>query len=153
MSEWIDWKGDRDDWLDYRPGDKHLRYWQQRLNGVQSYVYAIQGYPATPVKFGVATDVRKRIAGLQTGSWQPLRLLFVVPGDRELEAELHARMLASDRACRAYGEWFYGEPVTDTLALMVSLADQMKSAYDGSGVAPGFTDFPPFDIASTESGP
>jgi hypothetical protein len=144
MGELIDWQ-DEHGWPGPGPGEKHLRYWQRRLKGIMSYVYAIQGWPGTPVKFGVAADVRKRMAGLQTGNWQPLRLLFVVPGDRELESELHARMIRADPASRAHGEWFFGDPVTATLALMVALSDRMKAAHQDSATVPHFTNFAPFD--------
>lgn len=65
-----------------------------------SYVYFIQG--AKHVKIGFATDPLKRFGELQVSHFEQLRLVAVVPGDRDLEKRLHAHF--RDQAVR--GEWF-----------------------------------------------
>lgn len=55
-----------------------------------------------PIKIGCATDVRARIALLQTGCPYPLWLMGYVHGGRDLEQQLHRKY--ADRRMR--GEWF-----------------------------------------------
>lgn len=69
--------------------------------GADSYVYFIQC--GGLVKIGVATDVRGRLATLQTGNPAELRLLLCIPGDKNLENELHARFYAYS----VEREWFH----------------------------------------------
>lgn len=45
-------------------------------------VYFVQAGEAGPVKIGWATDPRARIADLQTGHYEPLRLIRIIEGDR-----------------------------------------------------------------------
>lgn len=47
-------------------------------------------------------DADQRIADLQTGSADPIRLLLEIPGTPVLERELHARFAHH----RLKGEWF-----------------------------------------------
>lgn len=54
------------------------------------------------VKIGWSTKVSTRIAQLQTGSPDPIRLLATTPGGRKLERQLHERFAAA----RVAGEWF-----------------------------------------------
>jgi hypothetical protein len=54
------------------------------------------------IKIGVATSAPHRLKKLQCGTGERLCLLATVPGDHELEAELHRRF-AGDRV---RGEWF-----------------------------------------------
>jgi hypothetical protein len=65
-------------------------------------VYFVQSGAAGPIKIGWAASVRKRLALLQIGNPETLRLLAVAPGDAELEALLHLRF--GDHRIR--GEWF-----------------------------------------------
>lgn len=67
-----------------------------------SFVYFIEATGLDRVKVGVARDPRKRLAELQVGSAVELRLIKAVPGDREIEYELHRRW----REHRTIGEWF-----------------------------------------------
>ncbi len=64
------------------------------------FTYFIQGHPLTPVKIGRARNVASRLASLQTGTPNELRVLLTLEGDRE--AELHAMF----SAWRTRGEWF-----------------------------------------------
>ena len=76
-------------------------------DGRSSVVYFIQsGGDSGKIKIGVSRGVRSRLAALQTSSGEPLRLLATVPGDRELERELHRKFAAHRRS----GEWFDAAP-------------------------------------------
>ncbi|NIA72299.1 hypothetical protein HBA54_27285 [Pelagibius litoralis] len=70
-------------------------------------VYFAQAGDAGPIKIGFASDVEKRLAGLQTGNPEPIRLLNIVPdGTRSLEARIHAKFGEH----RLRGEWFRPAP-------------------------------------------
>jgi hypothetical protein len=61
------------------------------------------------VKVGYTSDLQRRMMTLATASSVPLKLIGVVPGNRKLEALLHAQ-LDKDRL---HGEWFRTEPALD----------------------------------------
>jgi hypothetical protein len=122
-----------------RSADDQLTWWQSEL-AEPSFVYVIQGDDPA-IKVGYAVLVPDRVAGLQTGNPQILRLLEVVPGDRRLEWNLHRRLAAS----RVHGEWFDGPDVPPFLAYLGDLARAMAAAYDGSGRPPRYTDFDTFE--------
>lgn len=72
-----------------------------------SYVYFVQAGDIGPVKIGVASNPKKRLAQMQTSCPVPLRLLFFEDMRRrerafEVEAILHHALAAS----RQHGEWF-----------------------------------------------
>lgn len=72
-----------------------------------SRVYFIQSGHAGPIKIGYSTNpVQQRLAALQTGHPEPLRVLAEVEGDRSVEADLHQRF----RRHRMKGEWFRPDP-------------------------------------------
>ena len=58
------------------------------------------------VKIGVSANPRGRIASIQTGNPDPIEVLGVVPGDRELEKELHREFAPLHHR----GEWFRDDP-------------------------------------------
>ncbi len=63
--------------------------------------YVIQAVSGGPIKIGrTASDPKKRLRELQTGSPEPLRIVHVFDGDHE--RELHDRL----SAYRLHGEWF-----------------------------------------------
>ena len=64
------------------------------------WVYLIGGGWAA--KVGHARNPRKRLALLQTGSPEPLKLLAVIDAPRHVEREIH-ELFAADRL---HGEWF-----------------------------------------------
>ena len=68
------------------------------------HVYVIRAGTKGPIKIGYAANVASRLAGLQTASPAPLRLLAAVAGGRGLERDLHA-FFARDRI---RNEWFRG---------------------------------------------
>jgi hypothetical protein len=85
-----------------------------RLNGQQppprreaapTFVYFARA-AGGPIKIGLSRSPQLRIDHLATGSPEDLRLLAVVPGNRERERQLHERFAAH----RVRGEWFAPEP-------------------------------------------
>lgn len=69
------------------------------------FVYFIQAGDG-PIKIGVATDTKRRLAMLQCGNHEPLTLLAATPGGANVEAALHYRF----REHRQRGEWFAPHP-------------------------------------------
>lgn len=69
-------------------------------------IYVIQAGEGGPVKIGIAADVRKRVAGMQTASSAPLTFLHVFEGGSDEERILHARFASH----RIAGEWFAPAP-------------------------------------------
>lgn len=72
-------------------------------------LYVIRAGDDGPVKIGIATDVKRRIAGFQTSQPERLHLLHMFEGGRDEERALHARF----KAHRIKGEWF--EPIPEIL--------------------------------------
>ena len=72
-----------------------------------SWVYFVQAGENGPIKIGVTSgDPMVRMAALQTGNPERLRMLGYVPGDRSREERAHSRF--SD--LRMQGEWFRAAP-------------------------------------------
>jgi predicted GIY-YIG superfamily endonuclease len=75
------------------------------------YVYFIQSGDSkkrNPVKIGVARNPERRLAALQTGNPEELKLLVVIECDSRTEAyaiESHLHKTLAKRNIR--GEWFY----------------------------------------------
>jgi T5orf172 domain len=67
------------------------------------------------VKIGTSTDVSARVSGGQTMNPRELFLIGSVPGDRELEADLHRKF----RYLHVRGEWF--EATTELLSFIDGL--------------------------------
>jgi hypothetical protein len=65
-------------------------------------VYFIQAGEGGPVKIGFANNPYERVAGLQTGHPEVLRLRAIMPGSAADEAALHQRFSGT----RIRGEWF-----------------------------------------------
>jgi DNA-binding XRE family transcriptional regulator len=71
-----------------------------------SVVYFIQAGAGGAIKIGVAEDISRRVAGLQTGCPDLLTVLAVLPGTQRDERRLHSML----RAFRHRGEWFKPAP-------------------------------------------
>jgi hypothetical protein len=71
-------------------------------------IYFIQDDTSNLIKIGFVKgeDANVRLADLQTGSAAGLVLLGTMPGDRQVETDLHARFAAA----REHGEWFRPVP-------------------------------------------
>lgn len=63
-------------------------------------IYFIQAGTNGPIKIGISRDPVRRLASLQTGHHETLRLLAVMEGDDRDEAVMHRRF-----SCQR-GEWF-----------------------------------------------
>lgn len=111
--------------------EQHLSYWLEELED-PSFVYVIQGDPGTPIKVGVAKDPHRRMAGLQTGNPQELRLLHIIPGDHKLEASLHHRL--KDSLVR--GEWFGGKDAEAFIKWAGDYAQKSMRVYKSQGRLP-----------------
>lgn len=77
---------------------------------VSEHVYFIEASTSGLIKIGCAGDPQARLASLQTGSPEPLRLLATEAGGQPGERVLHRRFAAS----RSHGEWF--RPTADLMA-------------------------------------
>ena len=65
-------------------------------------IYFIQAGDDGPIKIGITTCLKRRLAQLQKTSHRALRVLTTMPGDREIEKVLHEGFAI----CRLCGEWF-----------------------------------------------
>lgn len=72
------------------------------MNNLQSYVYAINARGTNRYKVGTTTDLKGRLAGVQTGCPYPAEIVATWVGDRRLETALHRELAAYRRV----GEWF-----------------------------------------------
>ena len=73
-----------------------------RWDAPGSKVYFVSGDDQF-IKIGFTTDLKKRIASLNTASPRALRVRLVLDGSLELEQELHTKF----SRYRANGEWFH----------------------------------------------
>lgn len=76
---------------------RHLGIWDH------SWVYFIEAVGLERIKIGKANNPEARLAGLQTGSPVPLRLLGKIPGGHALEKKLHGEFAS----LWMDGEWFH----------------------------------------------
>lgn len=91
---------------------------------VTGVVYFARAEESRRVKIGfTATEPSARLASLQTGSPERLRLVAVVPGSIELERCLHDLL----RASRLHGEWFDDTIEVRALLAGVSIAHPMTA--------------------------
>jgi len=66
------------------------------------YLYLIQMDRIGPIKVGFAKNVGKRLIALQTSSPYPLKLLCMMPANKDMERDFHNCF----QAIRVEGEWF-----------------------------------------------
>lgn len=93
------------------------------------YVYAIQA-ESTPIKIGIASDLRDRLFHLQTAHFEQLTLLFSIrcpSRDAALRVESALHQKYSDLSIR--GEWF--EVSAETLARDVAFVFEMIGLLTG----------------------
>lgn len=88
-----------------RPGQRYCSPVCQAM--YSTGVYLLYSPLARMLKIGVTTDIDARLAAICAMSPDPeMRLLGVLPGDRELEQTLHRRFASF----RSHGEWFHYTP-------------------------------------------
>jgi hypothetical protein len=120
------------DFTDMRPRWKREQdYW----NGAgyhRGFAYVIRAGEDGPIKIGKAMDPEARLAELQTGSWEELRLLHVVPGYGEMERRFHIRL----RAAHIRGEWFGGPAAEEFLRWLDQESYRMMNHHEETGELP-----------------
>jgi hypothetical protein len=76
-------------------------------------IYFIQKDVNGPIKIGISTDLKSRLATLQTACHEPLSVLGTMKGSYRFEAMLHQKFLKY----RIRGEWFQpSEEITTYIA-------------------------------------
>lgn len=78
-------------------------------------IYFVQAEDGGPIKIGLCTDIKSRLASMQTGNHKRLWVLAYIPGGMVDEKRLHERF----SRYRVRGEWF--EPSADLLAYIQTL--------------------------------
>lgn len=83
------------------------------------WVYAMSSEDEPKViKIGVASNVKSRLKGIQTGSASPIALRWSTRGGKPLEDHLHERF----RKRRLTGEWFDFRRVADPVKMIAEAA-------------------------------
>lgn len=91
---------------------------------VTGVVYFVRAEESQRVKIGfTATEPAARVASLQTGSPERLRLVAAVPGSLELERALHELL----RGSRIHGEWFGNTEEVKALLVGVAISRPMTA--------------------------
>jgi hypothetical protein len=90
---------------------------RSRIKG-KSHVYFIQQGDSGAIKIGCSKNPSQRLAGLQTGHSEPLRLLTCAVGSQAQERALHDRFAH----LRVSGEWF--RPADDLMAYIRLVNDR-----------------------------
>lgn len=112
-----------------RQGERHLDFWTEHRPG-ETLVYVLECEQS--IKVGIAKDVPKRLATLQTGNPKQLYLLHVLPGDRRIEKALHRKL----RTSRGIGEWFAGPEVKGFLAWIEQECERAVDHFTETGELP-----------------
>lgn len=93
------------------------------LRGDQTCVYFVVNDHLTRVKIGVSVNPDSRLAQLQTGNAELLRLYGVVPGDYSVEGWLH-RQFAEHRLT---GEWFCLPPCKPAIDRLLGRSGEIEA--------------------------
>lgn len=127
------------------------------------YIIAVArpGEPMGPVKIGITSSVKSRLATLQTACPYPLKLVhaFTAPdidSARSVEKAFHEVQARH----RSYGEWFNLSPIVALQLMCLNLEaifkfrceftdEELAVAREMSGVAAAFEKFPAFEAMVT----
>lgn len=90
----------RDQLFDTRYGKKRK---EKEYDG---YIYFIQGLCGGAIKIGYSQEPIKRLNQLQTGYPDTLTILMMIPGNKDLEQQLHEEFYEY----KLKGEWFKPDP-------------------------------------------
>lgn len=99
---------------EWRAGEVERR---ERIKG-KPHVYFIQQGDSGAIKIGCSKNPAQRLAGLQTGHSEPLRLLTCAVGSQDQERALHDRFAH----LRVSGEWF--RPAEELLSYIRLVTDR-----------------------------
>lgn len=87
-------------------------------NAPATQIYFLQGETSGLIRFGIAKDIKARVASHRSSSAETLKWLGDMPGGLPLERLLHSTF----KACRVKGSWYRPEQeLLDTIARMVVL--------------------------------
>ena len=89
------------------------------------FVYFIQGKETGRIKIGTSQDPEKRIKSMQLP--EPVRILHIQPGGRELESKLHKKF----QHLHVHGEWFMDSPDQEILKTTNYFARASESLISG----------------------
>ncbi len=100
-------------------------------------IYFILCQATGRVKCGVASDPRVRLAGLQTGSPTPLKLIAEIDGSESKEKLIHRRL----ERWHIHGEWFHYLPEVCDI-IVDEIANHLKDLYHGDCLVRGSPESP-----------
>lgn len=116
-------------------GEAHWKFYSRHQAPEHpGYIYVLQTKPGSPVKIGTAKNVRRRIATLQCGNENQLRLLLCFPGSEPEEHRIHRALHRS----RVRGEWFGGPAITDFLERAADYSTRAAQAFENSEPVPEY---------------
>lgn len=110
---------------------REFNYWHG-AGYYRGFAYVIRAGEDGPIKIGKAMDPGSRLAELQTGSWEELHILHVVPGYGETETRFHRKL----RDARIRGEWFGGPAAEQFLLWLDKESDRLISRHERTGELP-----------------
>lgn len=87
-------------------------------------IYFAQTNDNAFIKIGYASNVKNRLAALQTGAPQGVKLLAAMPGDHKVERALHERFAG----LRGHGEWFRTNAVIADFAIRGSMLASLEDS-------------------------
>lgn len=115
-----------------------LDYWQKSARYTNGYAYVIRAGNRGPIKAGKAMDPEQRLAELQTGAWQKLTILHVLPGYGDMERRLHRKL----KGYRIRGEWFDGEIIPSFLVWLADESTRLMTEHEEKQILPTFRPAP-----------
>lgn len=99
-----------------------------RVMGIADcFVYLIADQNRRVFKIGMSTNIRGRVKRLQRYASEPLEVLWLTPGGRELETALHKRF----KERRLTNEWFDFSGIDDPATLVAPYRNQADPRRDG----------------------
>ena len=123
---------EKDNWIkeiEYLESEKELEV-KNLHNKLESYigidaVYVVRSGISNIYKIGHSSDVTKRIKGLSTGNPEPLHVIAVSPGGKDLEKKIHSQFKDFNQK----GEWFKIEK-SKLVDLLVIINDNGGDVYE-----------------------
>lgn len=113
---------------------QEMSYWEG-VGHKGGYAYVIRAGRSGPIKVGKAMKPEARLAELQTGAWDELNLLHVLPGYSNTETYFHRKL----RPARIRGEWFRGVEADQFVAWLDTEWTSIITQHKKDGTLPKFT--------------